>query len=92
MSLWKVSDTATRDLMAAYYTRLMAGEGRGEALRQVQLAMLKGGKGVKQDGSRRGLFGNHPRSGKTDYSHPYYWAAFIVSGDWRGMTQTAPTS
>ena len=41
MSLWKVDDEATRDLMVAYYKRLMAGEGRGEALRQVQLEMVK---------------------------------------------------
>jgi len=40
MSLWSVSDTATRDLMIDYYTRLQGGEGRGEALRQVQLKML----------------------------------------------------
>ncbi len=40
MSLWKVADEATRDLMIAYYTRLLSGEGRAEALRQVQLAML----------------------------------------------------
>src|SRR5262249_51745187 len=41
MSLWAVSDAATRELMIAYYTRLKAGEGRSEALRQVQLEMLK---------------------------------------------------
>jgi CHAT domain-containing protein len=36
-----VSDKATRELMVAYYGRLMQGQGRGEALRQVQLEMLK---------------------------------------------------
>jgi len=41
MSLWPVSDTATRDLMVDYYRRLQRGEGRGEALRQVQLQMLR---------------------------------------------------
>ncbi len=41
MTLWRVSDAATRDLMIAYYTRLKADEGRMEALRQVQLEMLK---------------------------------------------------
>jgi CHAT domain-containing protein/Tfp pilus assembly protein PilF len=41
MSLWAVSDKATRELMVAYYRRLQQGEGRGEALRQVQLEMLK---------------------------------------------------
>ncbi len=41
MSLWPVSDRGTKDLMVAYYKRLMRGEGRGEALRLVQLQMLK---------------------------------------------------
>ena len=41
MSLWPVSDTATREWMIAYYTGLKEGLGRGEALRQVQLKMLQ---------------------------------------------------
>jgi CHAT domain-containing protein len=41
MSLWKVRDDATRDLMIAYYANLKRGMGRGEALRQVQLATLR---------------------------------------------------
>jgi CHAT domain-containing protein/Tfp pilus assembly protein PilF len=41
ISLWKVSDSETKDLMIAYYQRLKKGEGRSEALRQTQLAMLK---------------------------------------------------
>jgi CHAT domain-containing protein len=40
MSLWKVGDTATRDLMVAYYANLLLGEGRAEGLRHVQLQML----------------------------------------------------
>ena len=41
MSLWQVDDKATRELMTGYYERLKAGEGRSEALRQVQLKMLR---------------------------------------------------
>ncbi|HKD44342.1 MAG TPA: CHAT domain-containing protein, partial [Candidatus Angelobacter sp.] len=41
MSLWPVSDRATRDMMTAYYTGLKKGLGRGEALRQAELGMLK---------------------------------------------------
>ncbi|HKV63443.1 MAG TPA: CHAT domain-containing tetratricopeptide repeat protein [Candidatus Acidoferrum sp.] len=41
MSLWPVSDYVTRELMIEYYAGLKRGVGRGEALRQAQLAMLK---------------------------------------------------
>jgi len=40
MSLWKVKDEPTRELMEMYYRRLTGGEGRTEALRQAQLEML----------------------------------------------------
>ncbi|UQA55173.1 CHAT domain-containing protein [Polyangium aurulentum] len=64
MSLWQVDDEATRDLMIEYYRRLGAGEGRVEALRRAQLALLAG------EGRR----------------HPFYWAAFIASGDERPVS------
>jgi len=85
MSLWQVSDAATRDLMKAYYTRLQRGEGRTEALRQVQLEMLKGTPQSQAGGRRElsGTPGNVARAG--DRAHPYYWAAFIQSGAWTDM-------
>lgn len=63
MSLWPVSDYATRELMTSYYKNLKQGLGRGAALRQVQLDMLK-------------------RKGR---EHPFYWAAFIQSGEWTNL-------
>ncbi|WP_397327044.1 tetratricopeptide repeat protein [Nostoc sp. FACHB-110] len=63
ISLWKVDDDATKELMVAYYKKLLDNQGRSEALRQTQLEMLKGEK----------------------YQHPYFWAAFIPSGDWKPM-------
>jgi CHAT domain-containing protein/tetratricopeptide (TPR) repeat protein len=41
MSLWKVNDDATSDLMVGFYKKLVAGEGRSESLRQVQLKLLR---------------------------------------------------
>jgi len=41
MTLWQVSDEATRELMSDYYRKLLSGAGRTEGLRQVQLAMLR---------------------------------------------------
>jgi CHAT domain-containing protein len=43
VSLWKVEDGATKDLMIAFYEFLAQGEGRGEALRRAQLGMLGSG-------------------------------------------------
>jgi CHAT domain-containing protein len=64
MSLWPISDEATKDLMIRYYMALRGGEGRSEGLRQVQLRILHGPK---------------------DRRHPYYWAAFIQSGEWANL-------
>jgi CHAT domain-containing protein/Tfp pilus assembly protein PilF len=63
ISLWKVDDTATQELMVAYYDRLLSGMPRDAALRETQLAFLN----------------------SAEYRHPYYWAAFIGSGDWRPL-------
>lgn len=41
MSLWPASDYSTRTLMTSYYRNLKQGLGRGAALRQAQLEMLK---------------------------------------------------
>jgi CHAT domain-containing protein len=75
MSLWPVSDRVTRDLMIEYYRRLLKGEGRSAALRQVQLRMLQA-KSRRQPGQKA-----RPK----DYSHPFYWAGFIQSGEWANL-------
>lgn len=67
MSLWKVADDETRDLMVAFYDQLAQGRGRSEALREAQFRLL--------------------RTSRT--SHPFFWAAFIASGDWRPIAGVA---
>ncbi len=64
MSLWPVSDYGTQSLMSRYYEKLTAGQGRSEALRNVQLEMI---------------------ASEGPYSHPYYWAAFILTGNWQPL-------
>ena len=90
MSLWQVSDTATRDLMQAYYMRLQQGEGRTEALRQVQLEMLNKKTAQAQSGEQRGILDSLDAKARTgNYRHPYYWASFIQSGAWSGIEKKA---
>lgn len=84
MSLWQVDDAATRDLMVAYYKRLQAGEGRTQALRAVQLEMLKGD--VRGEGGPNRALNSQITGGKVSRSHPFFWAGFIQSGDWRSMS------
>ena len=63
LSLWKVEDEVTRELMTAYYKRLLAGEGRSAALRAARLELY------------------HDERTRA----PFYWAAFVPSGDWRPL-------
>ena len=70
MSLWKVDDAATRDLMVAMHKALLGAEGhaplsRVQALRQAQVAL----------------------SADAKQAHPFYWAAFVLAGDWRILSR-----
>lgn len=61
MSLWRVPDAITVDLMKSFYQGLARGESRALALQNAKLRLLNQG------------------------HHPYEWAAFISSGDWRPL-------
>lgn len=71
-TLWAVADQSTGLLMQALYARRQ-GEGevlsKAEALRQAQMALL--------DGSIVS-----PTDPNATYRHPYYWAPFILMGNW----------
>jgi CHAT domain-containing protein/tetratricopeptide (TPR) repeat protein len=85
-SLWKVDDAATSVLMEQFYTNLWVKKlPKLEALRQAQLAMLKGydpRRGIIDRGVGGVRTGNPPTSPE-DRAAPQYWAAFVLGGDWR---------
>ena len=75
-SLWSVNDASTGKLMADLYRRWVQGGGqvsKGEALRQAQLDLLKGSIRPSPDYSNQNM----------SFAHPYYWASFVLTGNWR---------
>jgi CHAT domain-containing protein len=79
-SLWSVDDKTTRDLMSEFYKIAWDTDhvvSRAEALRRAQLSILK-------EGRRRGLGKKDVKLPKGEVRlPPLYWAAFVLSGDWR---------
>jgi CHAT domain-containing protein len=86
-SLWYVSDEGTLGLMSEFYQQLKTAPIKAEALRQAQIAMIKGQ--VRLEGGQllttgsRGAVPLPPelaQSGGKNLSHPAYWAAFTMIG------------
>ena len=77
-TLWTVSDDASRALMIDFYDNLWNKKlSKLEALRQAQLKMLR-------EGIQRGVVRDDlPATAKPRRLPPYYWAPFVLSGDWR---------
>ena len=72
-SLWAVADESTAKLMLRFYANLKSGLAKDEALRQAQLAFIRGPLAVGEGEQRV----------DRDLSHPFFWAAFELVGDWR---------
>lgn len=88
-SLWLVNDPATSRLMQQFYRYLAEGKTKAEALQQAQLSFLADTQTVVENSKRTGdativvidAETNLPRTMSHRWSHPYYWAAFILIGN-----------
>ncbi|WP_445242196.1 CHAT domain-containing protein [Microcoleus sp. Pol17_C1] len=86
-SLWYVSDEGTLGLMAEFYHHLKVAPIKAEALRQAQIAMLKGQVRIENG---RLILSNLNKElelppelaelTNVNLSHPYYWAGFTMIG------------
>ncbi|GAB4341756.1 MAG: CHAT domain-containing protein [Cyanophyceae cyanobacterium] len=84
-SFWYVSDTGTLALMGEFYEQQKTAPIKAEALRQAQLALLRGT--ARFEGNNLvGSFGSIPipdsllNQGSLMTQHPYFWAAFTTIG------------
>lgn len=74
-TLWKVNDRWTREVMCLFYENLwLKGMSKVEALRQSQIQIMQKTASLRE---RPGKDSARP------LGSPYYWGAFLLSGDWR---------
>ncbi len=87
-TLWPVDDASTGLLMATFYKLWVTTPGitKAEALQQAQLALLHGAAvpAVTSQGSARDSSASATKEHATSqYANPFYWAPFILIGNWK---------
>lgn len=84
-TLWEVNDQSTAAIMADFYKLWVQSGGKltkAEALRQAQLNLLHASVKPKDDATGRGAKRPANSDASGGYAHPYYWAPFVLMGNW----------
>jgi CHAT domain-containing protein len=97
-SLWPVSDESTPVLMRSFYSTMVSTPNmtKAEALREAQISMISGKTSPNSaawGGLNRSAVALPTKASsdlppfipdpKAPYANPYYWAPFVLIGDWK---------
>ena len=88
-TLWDVNDASTARLMSDFYSRWVQRptDGKAEALRQAQLAFLRGPEAappnLQQGRGAHSAPESRSAAHELRYSHPFYWAPFVLVGNFQ---------
>lgn len=88
-TLWPVEDTSVGLLMATFYKLWITSPQltKAEALQKAQLTLLRGApaSGAKTNGNSKANLPakSSQQSPGSRYSNPFYWAPFILIGNWK---------
>ncbi len=81
VSLWKVDDAATADLMVDFYRGVRSGLPHTEALRAAKLKALRGADAAATARGPAAARGIGVTTAAARHAHPSAWAAFVLEGE-----------
>lgn len=89
VSLWSVASKSTTDFMTSMYQYLEEGKNKAEAVRLAKMDLRKKQYRMEVERGFGGIetLGEKAKDTKTvtiEASHPYFWAPFILVGEWEG--------
>lgn len=77
-TLWSVSDEGTLALMTSFYQQLQTAITKSDALREAQIALLRGEVSLANNEL---VTLDHQMPPSLNLTHPYYWSGFTMIGN-----------